>query len=72
MQSLRSDREQRVVSELGAMGNNQGTGSSDERKQRAAREEGTGSVKGGKKRENRGEIERGGNLGMKHWKKYTK
>ena len=45
MQSLRSDREQRVVSEPGAMGNNQGTGSSDEGKQRATREEGTGSVK---------------------------
>ena len=53
------------MSELGAMGNNQGTGSSDEGKQRATREEGS------KKRENRGEIERGGNLGMKHWKKYT-
>ena len=66
MQSPRSDREQRVVSVLGAMGNDQGTGS-------RKREEGAGRRKarkekiGGKEKRVGKEKEGGfGNLEMKH------
>ena len=66
MQSPRSDREQRVVNEPRAMGNDQATRSSDEGKQRATHEEGAISVKKeSKKRENKGKRERARNLEMK-------
>ena len=54
VQQPRSDREQRVVSEPGAIGNNQGTGSSDEGEKQAAHDGAARVKKESKKRENRG------------------
>ena len=70
MQPLRSDREQRVVSVLGAMGNDQGTrsssvGSEKEQEARSEKKESKKRENRGK-RENSGKRESGGNLEMKH------